>query len=87
MRSLAALAAVAIASVAFAVPGAADPSASLTRYPYLTDLVSRHETVNWATTTDLATGRVTYGRVGAETCRAHHVSATATSIMVGAVPE
>ena len=87
MRSLAALAAVAIASVAFAVPGAADPSASLTRYPYLTDLVARHVTVNWATTTDLATGRVTYGRVGAETCRAHHVSATATSIMVGAVPE
>ena len=86
-RLLAGLAAVAIASAAFAMPTAASPSASLTRYPYLTDLVSRHVTVNWATSTAITTGRVTYGRVGVETCHAHHVAATATPISVGAIAE
>jgi hypothetical protein len=84
-RLLAGLAAVAIASAAFVVPGAASPSASLTRH--LTDLVSRHVTVNWATSTAITTGRVTYGRTGVETCHAHHVAATATPISVGAIAE
>jgi len=46
VRIAVALAAVGIVSAAFALPTAASPSASLTRYPYLTDLVSRHVTVN-----------------------------------------
>ena len=84
---LSACAAVAIAVAALAVPSAASPAASLTRFPYLTDLVARHVTVNWATTTGIATGHVTYGRLGAETCRAHRAPATATPITVGTVPE
>ena len=87
-RLLAGLAAVAIASAAFAMPTAASPSASLTRYPYLTDLVGRHVTVNWATSTAIATGRVTYGRVGVETCHAHHVDRDRRRpISVGAIAE
>ena len=86
-RLLAGLAAVALATAAFAMPTAASPSASLTRYPYLTDLVGRHVTVNWATTTAIASGKVVYGRVGAETCHAHKATAMSTPITVGAIPE
>ena len=86
-RLLAGIAAAALASAAFAMPTAASPSPSLTRYPYLTDLVGRHVTVNWATTSAIASGRVVYGRVGVETCHAHKTTATSTPITVGAVPE
>ncbi len=75
------------ATVALAMPTAASPSASLTRYPYLTDLVGRHVTVNWATTTAIADGRVRYGQLGVEKCRAHRANATFTPIMVGAIEE
>jgi hypothetical protein len=87
LRMLSALAAVGFVTAALAMPSAASPSASLTRYPYLTDLVARHVTVNWATTTAIVTGHVTYGRAGAESCRAHTVTATAEPITVGTIPE
>lgn len=81
-----------MASVAFLVlalwtPTSATAVPDLTRRPYLTDLVKRHVTVNWATTTAISTGRVTYGRQGFESCRSHHAAATSSSITVGAVPE
>ena len=62
-------------------------SGSLRRYPYLTDLVTTNVTVNWATTTSIGTGSVAYGRVGAEPCTAHTVTATRTSITVGSTAE
>jgi hypothetical protein len=64
----------------------ATPSSSLRRYPYLTDLVRRTVTVNWATTTDITSGSVTYGRSGGR-CAAHTVSASHTAITVGVTPE
>jgi Calcineurin-like phosphoesterase/Purple acid Phosphatase, N-terminal domain len=72
-----------------AVPGpsAAAASAALWRYPYLTDLVKRKVTINWATTTDVSTGAITYGRSGAESCTAHTVTAKKVNITVGATPE
>jgi len=65
----------------------ATPSSSLRRYPYLTDLVLGHVTVNWATTTSVTTGSVTYGKSGVESCSAHTVNATKTSITVGSTTE
>src|SRR3954453_4980697 len=58
-------------------------ASGLRRYPYLTDLVTTNVTINWATTTSLTTGTATYGRVGSESCTAHTVTATRTSITVG----
>jgi len=69
-------------------PGAsATPSSSLRRYPYLTDLVLGGVTVNWATTTAIATGSVTYGRSGSESCTAHTVTAKRTAITVDSTAE
>ena len=65
----------------------ASPSGSLRRYPYLTDLVLDQVTVNWATTSAITSGSVQYGRSGAESCTAHSVSATKTSITVGSTHE
>src|SRR3954451_1109451 len=65
----------------------ATPSSSLRRYPYLTDLVLGHVTVNWATTTSISTGSVTYGKSGVESCTAHSVNATKTTITVGSTAE
>jgi hypothetical protein len=44
-------------------------------------------TVNWATTTAVGTGAVTYGRSGTEACTAHTVAATSTPITVGSTAE
>ncbi|MEP6758405.1 MAG: metallophosphoesterase family protein [Actinomycetota bacterium] len=66
---------------------AASYSSSLRRYPYLTDLVSTNVTINWATTTSASTGSVRYGRSGVESCTAHTVTATQTSITVGSTTE
>ncbi|MEP6758910.1 MAG: metallophosphoesterase family protein [Actinomycetota bacterium] len=87
VRILVALCAAAMTSIGFVVSTEATPSATLTRSPYLTDLVAAHVTVNWATTTAVAGSHVTYGRVGKEPCRAHRVNATSTPISVGAVSE
>ncbi len=62
-----------------------DPS--LTRYPYLTDVVGPYATVNWATDAADAPGRVTWGRVGSEPCTAHAVHGTNTDIRVNNVTE
>jgi hypothetical protein len=70
-----------------AQPGTATPSSSLTRAPYLTDLVKRHVTVNWATTTAITRGHVAYGREGVEACDAHRTTATPIAITVGLVTE
>ena len=78
---------VAAALLGAARPSAATPSSSLTRAPYLTDLVQRHVTVNWATTTTVTRGHVAYGREGVEPCDAHRAGATPTSITVGTVAE
>jgi hypothetical protein len=55
---------------------------SLRRYPYLTDLVKRHVTINWATTTSVDGGRVRYGRVG-QHCHGHTAEAHEQLISVG----
>ena len=44
-------------------------------------------TVNWATTTGVTTGSVTYGRSGVESCTAHTANATRTAITVGSTAE
>lgn len=87
---LAVLAALA-AAVAVIVPVeaqqavAAGPSASLTRYPYLTDAVQTSITVNWATDRTATTGSVVWGPKGS--CTANTTAATRTSITVVATPE
>src|SRR3954451_9524930 len=82
---LAALAVVATTLVPLAAN--ATPSSSLRRYPYLTDLVQRSVTVNWATTTNITSGSVAYGRAGVESCSAHALEASRTAITVGTTPE
>ncbi|MFN8158829.1 MAG: metallophosphoesterase [Candidatus Nanopelagicales bacterium] len=64
---------------------AAGPSASLTRYPYLTDAVQTSITVNWATDRTATTGSVAWGPKGS--CTANTTAATRTSITVVATPE
>ncbi len=61
-------------------------SRTLRRYPYLTDLVKRHVTVNWATTTTVTSGSVTWGRIGGD-CAAHKAGASKTSVTVGTTAE
>jgi len=68
-------------------PSDATPSSSLTRAPYLTDLVQGHVTINWATTTAVVRGHVMYGEQGVEPCDAHRVGAASTPITVGTVAE
>ena len=78
---------VCIVSAIPAVTAAAGSSSTLRRYPYLTDLVTTNVTVNWATTTAATTGSVRYGRSGSESCTAHTVTATKTTITVGSTTE
>jgi len=80
----------AVACVLASTPQGSDAagySSSLRRYPYLTDLVTSNVTVNWATTTSATSGSVRYGRSGSESCTAHTVSATRTTITVGSTTE
>src|SRR5690242_7492980 len=70
--------------VAAAPEAAAAISPSLRRYPYLTDLVRRGVTVNWATTS-VGSGSVRWGRPGH--CSANRVHAIKRAITVGTVPE
>jgi chitodextrinase len=58
----------------------------LTRYPYLTDVVTQYATVNWGTDRSQTTGSVKYGVVGSN-CATKSVSASKTSISVGSVSE
>jgi hypothetical protein len=77
----------ALLAAALPGPAAATVRSSLRRYPYLTDLVTNNVTINWATTTAVRKGSVAYGRVGAESCTAHKVTATKAAITVGATTE
>jgi hypothetical protein len=72
-----------ILGVAAQAPVADARAPQLTRSPYLTDLVKRHVTVNWATTTSIAHSSVTYGHRATESCRAHRVAGRSAAIMVG----
>ena len=82
---------VSTAIVAAAIVGAtatashAHVASTLRRYPYLTDLVRRDVTVNWATTTSVRSGSVRWGPRGH--CSAHRVKAGKTGITVGSTPE
>src|SRR4029078_4155234 len=59
---------------------------SLRRYPYLTDLVKRHVTINWATTTSVRNGHVRYGRVSNH-CRGRTARPHERPISVGRLTE
>jgi hypothetical protein len=80
------LAFLALAVCAISGSASASYSSSLRRYPYLTDLVKRTVTVNWATTTSISAGSVRYGKVG-DGCSSHQVSASRTTIQVGSATE
>jgi Calcineurin-like phosphoesterase/Purple acid Phosphatase, N-terminal domain len=67
-------------------PAAAAYAPELKRYPYLTDVVGTSATVNWATDRSRISGRVRYGPAG-ESCSAHTVTATRTSMTVNGVSE
>ena len=82
----------ALTSVGVIAQGAAAPVANaaapqLTRYPYLTDVVQTFATVNWGTDRSQTKGTVKFGRVGQESCTAHTVSASKTSITVNGIAE
>jgi Calcineurin-like phosphoesterase/Purple acid Phosphatase, N-terminal domain len=80
--SLAACTAVLIL-LALALPGAASAYApELTRYPYLTDVVGASAAVNWATDRSRTNGRIRYGEAGTESCTAHAVTASRSSITI-----
>jgi hypothetical protein len=66
---------------------AAAYSPQLMRFPYLTDVVGTSATVNWGTDRSRSTGRVRYGREGVESCTAHSVAATRTSITVNGISQ
>jgi hypothetical protein len=68
-------------------PAASAYAPELSRYPYLTDTVGTTATVNWATDRSRSSGRVRFGREGVESCTAHSVTATRTSITVNGVSE
>src|SRR5918911_5426483 len=67
-------------------PAFAQVNTHLGRYPYLTDVVGQHATINWGTD-HLAnnwTGRATWGKAGGG-CATNAVSATKSSISVKGV--
>ena len=70
---------------------AAASQPQLTRYPYLTDVVSNgttdNATINWATDQSQTTGYATYGQAGVEAVTAHRANASKTSITVNGVAE
>src|SRR6478609_82414 len=76
----------AAAIVVIATPAEASQP-QLTRYPYLTDVVSTGATLNWATDQSQTTGYATYGAVGSEACNAHRVNGSKTGITVGSKGE
>jgi hypothetical protein len=86
-RTLPALfASVVLLVCAMSVGARAGYSGSLRRYPYLTDLVKRSVTVNWATTTSISSGSVRFGKAGSG-CDSRRVTASRTTITVGSTTE
>jgi hypothetical protein len=77
-----------VSAVATGIAPQADASfsGSLRRYPYLTDLVKRDVTVNWATTTSIDSGSVRWGPAGGD-CASHSANASKTSTTVGSTTE
>jgi Calcineurin-like phosphoesterase len=70
-------------------PALGAPASSLTRYPYLTDLVGGSVSINWATTrTSAVTASVTIGTPGGvRPCDDRTVAATRTRITVKSVAQ
>jgi hypothetical protein len=63
-------------------------STALTRAPYLTDLVSSHVNVNWATNQSATTGSLRWGAVSLGTCTlTSSQTATRSTVTVGTVAE
>ena len=88
IRSPSAVCIAALALLGLALPGLATAyEPQLTRYPYLTDVVGSTATVNWATDRSRTSGRVKYGEVGLESCTAHALTASRTSITVNGVSQ
>lgn len=88
VHRLVALAVAVILPAAIATPAAdAITTATLTRYPYLTDVVGSNATVNWATSGSAISGYATYGTVASGNCDAARVTATKTHITVNGVGE
>jgi hypothetical protein len=83
----AAIASVVLVLLTLPSGSSATPDAALRRYPYLTDMVKRTVTVNWATTTAIGNGRVLYGRLGVEPCDAHSARAKRQTITVRSTNE
>ena len=84
-RSLAVVVAIAasVAAVSQIQPASAATSTSLTRYPYVTDVVGNSARINWGTDTSQSTGSVTWGAVSGGTCTpTTTVTATKVSITV-----
>jgi len=82
----AALAAIPAIAMAGAIPALAS-TVQLTRYPYLTDVVTTNATLNWATDQSQTSGYATYGAVGTEACTAHRANASKTGVTVNGVLE
>ncbi len=74
-----------------AAPVASASLPQLTRYPYITDVVSAgtayNATINWATNRSQTTGYATYGQAGVESVTAHRANGSKTSITVNGVAE
>jgi calcineurin-like phosphoesterase family protein len=88
MRTLAALALIALLGVVGPVPvaGATDYNTHLTRAPYLTDLVGLHVIVNFATDQTGTTASVSYGPFDGTTCTLpSSQSATRSTVTVGSL--
>lgn len=89
--ALAACAAAAVVVTTLTAGPAGAYTGSLTRYPYLTDVVSAgstdNATINWATDQSQTTGYATYGLSGTEACTAHRANGSKTSITVNGVGE
>jgi len=75
-----------VTQLTVASPAQAAAAQQLTRYPYLTDVVTTFATVNWATDRSQTTGSVKYGVLGSN-CATKTVSASKTSISVGSASE
>ncbi len=79
-----------VASVAMAGPSTSASAATptLTRYPYVSEVVANSARVNWATDRSHSTGTATWGAVSNGSCTpTNSVTATNTAITVGTTSE
>lgn len=73
--------------ISVSIVGSAASSPALRRYPYLTDVVGKYATINWATDQSETAGAVRFGKADSESCTAHYVPATKTAISVNGALE